>query len=162
MNTILNAVKMLKDNGLDISDCTKALDNIVESTGLVGRWMEVNKNPRAVCDTGHNVGGWQYLSKQIKAQKCNKLRIVFGMVDDKDIDSVMDMLPQNAIYYWTQTKNKRAIPVETVAQKASIHHLSGNVYNNVKEAYQNALSESGKDDFIFIGGSSYIVADLLS
>jgi len=162
MNTILNAVNVLKDNGLDITDCIKALDNVVESTGLVGRWMEINKNPCAICDTGHNVGGWQYLSKQIKAQKCDKLRIVFGMVDDKDIDSVMNMLPQNAIYYWTQTKNKRAIPVETVAKKALTYHLIGNIYNNVKEAYENALSESGKDDFIFVGGSSYIVADLLS
>ncbi|MDY0153867.1 MAG: bifunctional folylpolyglutamate synthase/dihydrofolate synthase [Prevotella sp.] len=162
MNTILNAVNVLKNNGLDISDCIKALDNIVESTGLVGRWMNIHEEPRAICDTGHNVGGWQYLSKQIKAQKCDQLRIVFGMVDDKDIDSVMDMLPQNAIYYWTQTKNKRAIPAETVAEKGLAHHLKGNIYKNVKEAYEKALSESGKDDFIFVGGSSYIVADLLS
>lgn len=159
MNTCLTACKVL---GLDREAIINAVAHVTEKTGLVGRWMKINEKPLAICDTGHNVGGWQYLAPQIKAQKCEKLRIVFGMVDDKDIDSVMSMLPENAIYYWTQATSHRAIPKEKVAAIAHSHNLKGNMYDSVKEAYRKALEESGENDFIFVGGSSYIVADLLS
>jgi dihydrofolate synthase/folylpolyglutamate synthase len=88
--------------------------------------------------------------------------MVFGMVDDKDIMTVMRMLPQKATYYWTQASTKRAIPAEKVAQIAKQFNLNGHVYNNVKAAYQQALNDANGNDFIFVGGSSYIVADLLS
>ena len=159
MNTCLTACKVL---GIEREAIINAVAHVTEKTGLVGRWMKINEKPLAICDTGHNVGGWQYLAPQIKAQKCEKLRIVFGMVDDKDIDSVMSMLPENAIYYWTQATSHRAIPKEKVAAIAHSHNLKGNTYDSVKEAYRKALEESGENDFIFVGGSSYIVADLLS
>ena len=159
MNTCLTACKVL---GIEREAIINAVAHVTEKTGLVGRWMKINEKPLAICDTGHNVGGWQYLAPQIKAQKCEKLRIVFGMVDDKDIDSVMSMLPENAIYYWTQATSHRAIPKEKVASIAHSHNLKGNMYDSVKEAYHKALEESGENDFIFVGGSSYIVADLLS
>ena len=159
MNTCLTACKVL---GIEREAIINAVAHVTEKTGLVGRWMKINEKPLAICDTGHNVGGWQYLAPQIKAQKCEKLRIVFGMVDDKDIDSVMSMLPENAIYYWTQATSHRAIPKEKVASIAHSHNLKGNMYDSVKEAYRKALEESGENDFIFVGGSSYIVADLLS
>ena len=159
MNTCLTACKVL---GIEREAIINAVAHVTEKTGLVGRWMKINEKPLAICDTGHNVGGWQYLAPQIKAQKCEKLRIVFGMVDDKDIDSVMSMLPENAIYYWTQATSHRAIPKEKVAAIAHSHNLKGNMYDSVKEAYRKALEESGENDFIFVGGSSYIVADLLS
>ena len=124
--------------------------------------MEINNSPKAICDTGHNVGGWKYLVPQIKAQPSKQLRIVFGMVDDKDIDTVMNMLPKQAIYYWTQASTKRAIPAKKISEKAQQYGLHGYIYNNVKEAYSHALKEADNADFIFIGGSSYIVADLLS
>ena len=89
----------------------------------MGRWQTLQNQPKVVCDTGHNVGGWQYLSRQIMAQPCRNLRIVFGMVDDKDIDTVMEMLPKNATYYWTQADNHRAIPASTVAAIAEKKHL---------------------------------------
>jgi dihydrofolate synthase/folylpolyglutamate synthase len=127
----------------------------------MGRWQTLQKHPLVICDTGHNVGGWQYVSKQIAAQPCKQLRLVFGMVDDKDIDTVMGMLPQDAVYYWTQASTKRAIPAEKVQEKGKTHRLSGNVFYNVKDAYEAALKDSDKADFIFVGGSSYIVSDLL-
>ena len=159
MNTCLTACKVL---GLKKENVIEAVAHVAERTGLVGRWMKINESPLAVCDTGHNVGGWKYLAPQIKAQKCEHLRIVFGMVDDKDIDSVMEMLPKNAIYYWTQATSHRAIPKEIVADKGRTHQLEGNIYNSVKEAYREALKDASNDDFVFVGGSSYVVADLLS
>lgn len=165
MNTILTALKVLSRSGkLDFKreDILAGISNVCESTGLTGRWQTVHHSPTAVCDTGHNVGGWKYLAPQIKSQKCRQLRIVFGMVDDKDISTVMDMLPANAIYYWTQPSSKRAFPVERVAEEGLRHGLKGRQFPSVKEAYHKALEESAPDDFIFIGGSSYVVADLLS
>ncbi|MBQ6064338.1 MAG: bifunctional folylpolyglutamate synthase/dihydrofolate synthase [Prevotella sp.] len=136
--------------------------HVVELTSLMGRWQKLHEHPTVVCDTGHNVGGWEYLSRQIKAQPCRHLHIIFGMVDDKDIDAVMDMLPADATYYFTQAQSKRAIPAERVAAKGRERHLMGTSYPHVRDAYEAALHHSHADDFIFVGGSSYVVADLLS
>ncbi len=164
MNTILCACNILKQMNIIKNDdiIAKGLTNICKNTGLLGRWQTIQNNPTVVCDTGHNVGGWNYLAPQIKRQQCNQLRIVFGMVDDKDINSVMFLLPKNAIYYWTQADSKRAIKAERVAEIAIKHDLRGEIFDNVEVAYTKALQDSNKDDFVFVGGSSYIVADLLT
>lgn len=164
MNTILCACNILKQMNIIKNDdvIAKGLTNICKNTGLLGRWQTIQNNPTVVCDTGHNVGGWNYLAPQIKRQQCNQLRIVFGMVDDKDINSVMYLLPKNAIYYWTQAESKRAIIAERVAEIAIKHDLRGEIFDNVEVAYTKALQDSNKDDFVFVGGSSYIVADLLT
>lgn len=164
MNTILCACNILKQMNIIKNDdiIAKGLTNICKNTGLLGRWQTIQNNPTVVCDTGHNVGGWNYLAPQIKRQQCNQLRIVFGMVDDKDINSVMFFLPKNAIYYWTQAETKRAIKAERVAEIAIKHDLRGEIFDNVEVAYTKALQDSNKDDFVFVGGSSYIVADLLT
>lgn len=164
MNTILCACNILKHMNIIKNDdvIAKGLTNICKNTGLLGRWQTIQNNPTVVCDTGHNVGGWNYLAPQIKRQQCNQLRIVFGMVDDKDIDSVMCLLPKNAIYYWTQADSKRAIKAERVAEIAIKHDLRGEMFDNVEVAYTKALQDSNNDDFVFVGGSSYIVADLLT
>lgn len=164
MNTILCACNILKQMNIIKNDdiIAKGLTNICKNTGLLGRWQTIQNNPTVVCDTGHNVGGWNYLAPQIKRQQCNQLRIVFGMVDDKDINSVMYLLPKNAIYYWTQAESKRAIKAERVAEIAIKHDLRGGIFDNVEVAYTKALQDSNKDDFVFVGGSSYIVADLLT
>lgn len=164
MNTILCACNILKQMNIIKNDdiIAKGLTNICKNTGLLGRWQTIQNNPTVVCDTGHNVGGWNYLAPQIKRHQCNQLRIVFGMVDDKDINSVMYLLPKNAIYYWTQAESKRAIKAERVAEIAIKHDLRGEIFDNVEVAYTKALQDSNKDDFVFVGGSSYIVADLLT
>lgn len=164
MNTILCACNILKQMNIIKNDdiIAKGLTNICKNTGLLGRWQTIQNNPTVVCDTGHNVGGWNYLAPQIKRQQCNQLRIVFGMVDDKDINSVMFLLPKNAIYYWTQAETQRAIKAERVAEIAIKHDLRGEIFDNVEVAYTKALQDSNKDDFVFVGGSSYIVADLLT
>ena len=163
-NTVLHVVKYLKDvRIINNDDCVRSgFANVCEAPGLMGRWQTIGKSPLVVCDTGHNVGGWQYLSSQIKSVECKALRIVFGMVDDKDIEHVMDMLPKNAVYYFAQATTHRAIPVSVVGEKASAHGLHGTCYTSVDEAYEHALADADKDDFVFVGGSSYVVADLLT
>lgn len=158
MNTILTASKAMGIKG----DLSPALAHVCELTGLMGRWQTLADHPHVVCDTGHNVGGWKYLAKQLKRQRCHKMHIVFGMVDDKDIDKVMELLPQSATYYWTQASTHRAIPVKTVAKKGEEHHLTGKPYDTVLSAYTAAITHADVDDFVFVGGSSYVVADLLS
>ena len=159
--TILCAVNHLPLS-ISPSSIKEGLSHVVELTGLMGRWQTIRERPTVICDTGHNVGGWQYLSQQIKSQPCKNLHIVFGMVDDKDIDTVMNMLPTNATYYFTQAQTKRAIPANIVKEKGKEHHLKGYVFPQVADAYKAALHHANEDDFIFVGGSSYIVADFLA
>ena len=159
--TILCAVNHLPLS-ISPSSIKEGLSHVVELTGLMGRWQTIRERPTVICDTGHNVGGWQYLSQQIKSQPCKNLHIVFGMVDDKDIDTVMNMLPTNATYYFTQAQTKRAIPANIVEEKGKEHHLKGYVFPQVADAYKEALHHANEDDFIFVGGSSYIVADFLT
>ncbi len=159
-NTILCALRVL---GLDDQDAIRqGFAHVSELTGLTGRWQCLHQHPYVVCDTGHNVGGWQYLAQQIKNQPCAKRHIVFGMVDDKDIDHVMDLLPKDAVYYWTQATTHRAIDKEIVARKGQAHQLKGAAYDTVATAYEAARAAAQPTDFVFIGGSSYVVADLLS
>lgn len=163
-NTVLTACQFLYNRGIirNAHSVGVGFGQVSATTGLLGRWQVLNQQPLTVCDTGHNVGGWKYLSQQIKTQACHHRHIIFGMVDDKDIDTVMSMLPQEAFYYWTQPSSSRAFPVELVAAHAQPYHLSGACYSTVKEAYQAAITAASKTDFIFIGGSSYVVADLLT
>lgn len=161
--TILCAVNCLKDVFTIPEEAIKiGMAHVCELTGLTGRWQTLQTRPLVICDTGHNVGGWQYLAEQIKAQTCKTLRIVFGMVDDKDINTVMQLLPKQAVYYFTQASSHRAIPVHKVQEIAKAHQLEGMTFSNVKDAYQQALSDAHPEDFIFVGGSSYVVADLLT
>lgn len=169
-NTVLAAVNVLRRSNpgkgalLNLSEenVRAGFAHVSALTGLMGRWQTLREIPKTVCDTGHNVGGWQHLAHQIKAQHCQTLRIVFGMVDDKDIDGVMNLLPPDAVYYWTQASSKRAIPAQRIQERGRKHNLHGATYSTVAEAYRQALTDARADDFIFIGGSSYIVADLLS
>ena len=135
---------------------------VCQTTGLMGRWQQLQSSPTVICDTGHNVGGWEYLSEQIRKQSCRQCRIVFGMVDDKEIDKVMAMLPKDAVYYWTQAETKRAVDVSQVKALGDSLSLQGTSYPDVLTAYHAALNEAAADDFIFVGGSSYVVADLLA
>lgn len=159
LRTILCAMKRL--SFIHPEHIQKGLTNICKNTGLMGRWQTLSTNPLIICDTGHNVGGWKYLAPQIISVPCDRLHIVFGMVDDKDIRNVLSMLPKNAVYYFTQANNHRAIPAQQVGELAKEYGLSGNTYPTVAQAYEEAKSSASENDFIFIGGSSYIVADLL-
>lgn len=163
-NTILSAIRLLIRQGYQLfePDIRVGFAQVCERTGLKGRWQKVGTNPTVICDTGHNVGGIAYIVEQLKRQKYAALRIVIGMVNDKDIDGVLKLLPREAIYYFTRATVERALPPQELAQKAARHRLIGNRYNSVAEAYTAACDESAPDDLIFVGGSTFIVADLLT
>lgn len=162
-NTILHAVRFLYNQHIikNTGSINNGFYNACRLTGLIGRWQKIGSNPSVICDTGHNVGGWTYISRQLQVQKYNKLHIVFGMVNDKDVDGVMCLLPKNAHYYFTKPQSKRAIPEKDIQRKAMTHGLAGDCYNDVPSAYTAAKKMATPDDMIFIGGSSYIVSDLL-
>lgn len=162
--TILCAVKVLIGLGLEVNEdnVKYGLANVSKETGLLGRWQKIQEAPLVICDTGHNVGGWIYLSRQLKQQKCRKMRIVFGMVNDKDFETVMRLLPENAKYYFTKAKTSRAIKENDIYIKGKELGLEADSYPDVKQAYNQAMADADKEDLIFIGGSSYIVADFLT
>lgn len=163
-NTILTSVDLLIKSGLNISqkNILEGFKHVCSITGFAGRWQVINNTPLTICDTGHNKAGLEYIVKQIHNQKYNRLHIVFGMVNDKDIKSVLSIMPQNAIYYFCQAGVKRAMPSDNLQKIASKYNLKGNNYPNVSQAYCSAIENAETDDFIFIGGSSFIVADLLA
>lgn len=135
--------------------------HVCELTGLQGRWQTVKESPLTICDTGHNLDGWKYLSEQIKTVACHHLHIVFGMVEDKDVEGVMALLPKNATYYFTKANSKRALSEKVLKLYAQGLSLEGESYPDVASAYQAAKNAAKEKDFVFIGGSSYVVADFL-
>lgn len=165
MNTILTAVsvlqKLLPDAQL-LDNLAQGVKGVVENTGLLGRWQKLREEPLVYCDTGHNVGGWNYLSRQLSMQKCETLRIIFGMVDDKDINSVLALLPSSAIIYFTNFQSKRAVGAQYLSEIGTKLGLHCQCYDSVVEAYDAALCDSKPTDFIFVGGSTYVVADLMA
>ena len=162
-NTILNAIVRLIGLGYNISEesIRKGFSSVCATTGLMGRWQILGTQPKTVCDAGHNIGGIKYIVNQLKREKYATLRIVFGMVNDKEIDEVLAMMPKDATYYFTQASIRRALPAEEMQKKAARYGLIGKSYPSVKSALQAAQSDASPDDFIFIGGSCFIVADLL-
>lgn len=165
--TILEAVKILSANGwnrLTEQSVAKGFGCVTESTGLLGRWMKISDTPVTVCDTGHNVGGWEHLSAQIDSFKGLK-HIVIGFVNDKDVDSILSMVSHisNALLYFTNPSVDRALPADELAAKAEAVGLKGQVFTSVAEAYKKALADISNEssEMIYVGGSTFVVADLL-
>ena len=162
--TILASVNMLNKKGYGISaDAVRnGMAHVCELTGLMGRWQTISEQPLTICDTGHNVGGMQYITRQLQETPHKRLHIIIGMVNDKDVNTVLSLLPKDAVYYFTQATVQRAMPVEKFSEIARKHHLNGTCYGNVHLAYYAAKQNANKDDLIFVGGSTFIVADMLN
>ncbi len=156
INTALCAIRKLQEIGICIENnhVLEGLTNVIELTGLLGRWQTVHDSPTVVCDTGHNVGGWEYISAQLKEQRCKTMRIIFGMVDDKDYKTVMKMLPKEAVVYLTKAKSKRALDEQILLEEGKKLGLDVTAFPNVRSAYKQAMKDSNEQDFIFVGGSS--------
>jgi dihydrofolate synthase/folylpolyglutamate synthase len=161
--TVLCAVDILKKGIFTISPQAvyAGFRYVIENTGLMGRWQIIRNHPKMVMDTGHNVAGIQYIVQQLKAERYEKLHIVFGMVNDKDISSVLALLPKDAIYYFTQASIPRALDAAKLAEQAAGFGLKGEIFHTVEEAFLAAKHLATKKDFIFVGGSTFIVADAL-
>lgn len=162
--TVVASVIMLeKYKGYSISlDAIKTgLKNVIKNTALKGRWQVINKKPLIVADTGHNEAGIKEVVKQIRATSYQKLHIVFGMVNDKEPDRVLMLLPKNASYYFCKANLPRALNAKDLASKASQYHLKGGCYPSVKAAVKAARKVAGSKDLIYIGGSTFVVAEAL-
>lgn len=163
-NTILHAISSLKKLGLNITDnaVKEGFHNVCQISGLKGRWMEINDKPRVICDTGHNIGGFTYIVHQLKNENYTNLHIIIGFVNDKDIDHILEILPRNAKYYFTQASIPRALNCDTLSNKASEKGLYGGTFKSVVSAYQDAIDKCADTDMVYIGGSTFVVADILS
>ncbi|MEI6678188.1 MAG: folylpolyglutamate synthase/dihydrofolate synthase family protein [Mariniphaga sp.] len=161
--TVLAAVEQLRDQGWFIPESAvrQGLENVVANTGLQGRWQVIGANPRIVCDTGHNEGGLREVLAQIKQTPYKTLHFVLGMVNDKDISGVLRLLPTEAIYYFTKAAIPRALEENQLMKMAAFFNLKGSTYSSVAEAVEAARKNAVAEDFIFIGGSTFVVAEVL-
>ena len=162
LRTIITALSILRGT-FDISEhnIRDGLGSVCERTGLMGRWQTLNECPKTVCDVGHNVGGFEYIVKQLARQQYKTLRIVIGMVNDTDVNGVLALLPKDAKYYFTRAIVARALQPEELQEKAKEYGLKGNCYPSVANAYEAAIREASTDDFIFVGGSCFVVAEVV-
>lgn len=161
--TVLAACQMLRDQfDLKYEIIRTALQTVCQTTGLQGRWQKIQDHPTVICDTGHNKDGIALVMQQLKAQDHQKLHIVWGMVREKDTSGIWPLLIKNARYYFTQPSIPRAKPVDDLFTEASAAGLEGSTFDTVSDAYQAALQEAKENDLIFVGGSTFVVADLLT
>ena len=164
-NTLMSAIRTLTSIGYHIKEehVREGFGNVCALTGLMGRWQKIQDTPLTYCDTGHNKAGIGLILEQIKYQEFRHLHFVIGMVNDKDIRGVLDMLPRDATYYFTKASVSRALDEHELQRLAKeVGGLTGDTYPTVKEAFEAANANAQKDDFIFVGGSTFIVADLLA
>jgi dihydrofolate synthase / folylpolyglutamate synthase len=161
--TVLEAIDLLNEKGWKLSEpmIRKGLLNVIRNTGLLGRWQIIGHNPLVICDTGHNRAGIKLVVEQINQMAWKHLHMVIGMVSDKDQDEVLSLLPANASYYFTKANIPRAAEPEMLAAKAERFGLNGDCYPTVRQALSEALANAGKSDLVFVGGSTFVVAEVL-
>ena len=135
--------------------------NTISNTGLLGRWQIIGYNPLTICDTGHNPAGIKLVVEQINQTAWKQLHIVIGMVNDRDQDEVLSLLPPNAKYYFTKASIPRAAEPEVLAGKAKRFGLIGNCYPTVRQALSAAIANAEENDLVFVGGSNFVVAEIL-
>ena len=162
--TVMQSIRILQQqNEFIISEenIKNGFLNVIQNTGLAGRWQQLGENPKVICDTAHNKHGLSVVLKQLEKQEFEKLHIVLGVVNDKDLTEILPLFPKNALYYFCSPKNLRGLHPEILKQKAIEFGLKGKVYNSVSEAYNKAREKSTANDFIYVGGSTFVVAEIL-
>ena len=160
--TVLSALNFLKDIfEISSSDVKNGFINVVSNTGFYGRWQVLRSFPKVVCDTAHNSHGLTLVLSQLKNESYHNLHIVLGVVNDKDLDSILPLFPEYAIYYFCKPNVSRGLNAEILKQKALTFGLKGNVYSSVREAYESSLHASSDTDLIYIGGSTFVVAEII-
>ncbi len=161
LKTAILTIEKLKDFFVDENQIEKGLLNVVKNTGLKGRWQVLQESPKVICDTAHNTEGLTLTMKQLKKENYNNLHIVLGVVSDKKLDDVLGLFPKNARYYFCQPNIPRALNVDALEVKANAFKLKGKKYTSVNEAYKSARENSDKKDIVYIGGSTFVVAEVL-
>jgi dihydrofolate synthase/folylpolyglutamate synthase len=161
--TALACIDFLKDNGFEIAniDIYNGLKRVITNTGFYGRWQIIKKEPLIICDNAHNLEGFKSVISQIKNTTYKNLHLVIGFVKEKRIEDFLEIFPERAVYYFTRPDVPRGLDEEIILKKSKAFNLNGTAYKSVKKAYNAAISSADKDDMIFIGGSTYVVADFL-
>lgn len=162
--TVLQTIQILNtktDFSINQNNIESGLLNVVKNTGLLGRWQQLGSSPKIICDTAHNKNGLEIVLNQIKKEKFEQLHIVLGVVNDKDLDEVLPLFPKNAIYYFCKPNIPRGLDSSVLKEKAKQFGLNGATYNSVSEAYNSTQESAAADDFIYVGGSTFVVAEIL-
>ncbi|UUF15003.1 MULTISPECIES: bifunctional folylpolyglutamate synthase/dihydrofolate synthase [Flavobacterium] len=161
--TVQQTISIL-NNQTDFKVSTEQLKegllNVVKNTGLQGRWQQLGENPKIICDTAHNKHGLAVVMNQLQNEKYEKLHIVLGVVNDKDLDSILPLFPKEAQYYFCSPNSARGLPTETLQNAAEKFNLIGEKYDSVESAFAKAKQIASKNDFIYVGGSTFVVAEL--
>jgi dihydrofolate synthase / folylpolyglutamate synthase len=162
LRTIFQIYSCLKPElNLNDSNLVRGIENVIKNTGLQGRWQILGKKPMVICDTGHNLEGLEYVIKQVLKINAAKRHMILGFVSDKDLDLVLPLFPLDSEYYFTKASVPRAMDEKRLQGEASRFGLKGASYPTVKEAFNDAVYKSGPDDLIFIGGSTFVVAEVI-
>jgi dihydrofolate synthase/folylpolyglutamate synthase len=161
--TVLTAISSLRDLGWNLPgpSVEAGLRSVGVSTGIMGRWQTLGSNPRSICDAAHNRAGIAAAFSQVMQLPWRELHVVWGMTGDKDVDSILPLLPANARYYFTRAGVPRSMDAVKLLEAAGKYGLSGKAFPTVREAYEAAQGQAGADDMIFTSGSTFVVADLL-
>ena len=161
--TVQQTIKIINETtDFKVSDesIKSGLLNVVKNTALQGRWQQLDENPKIICDTAHNKHGLTIVMNQIKKETFENLHIVLGVVNDKDLDSILPLFPQNAHYYFCSPNSSRGLSTEILQSEAKKHKLIGEKYDSVESAFAEAKNNASKNDFIYVGGSTFVVAEL--
>lgn len=158
---VLCVLSELRGFQIEENHIRNGLQRVVENTGLMGRWHILGNRPLVVCDTAHNTEGLSLVMDQLKRQTFNVLHVVIGFVKDKNLDAILPLLPKNARYYFAQPNIPRGLDVTVLRNKCLEVNLKGRPYVSVKSAYRSALRSANADDVVFIGGSTFVVAEVL-
>lgn len=162
LTTVICAADLLRGKfNLSDDDIRGGIANVIRNTHLMGRWQILSHDPLTIADTGHNVDGIREVVSQLAEMTYNKLHFVIGMVNDKDIDHVLQLLPHSCEYYFCKADIPRGLDAKILAEKAFDFGLRGKVYNSVRDAYLSALNDASFDDIVFVGGSNFIVAEVV-
>ena len=160
--TVIEAFRNLQsDFKISEENIKNGILNVVQNTSLQGRWQILQEQPKVICDTAHNAHGLKLVMTQLKNEKFNQLHIVLGVVNDKDLDSILPLFPKNAIYYFCTPKIQRGLAAEILLEKASHYDLKGDTYNSVSTAYKKAITQCTTEDMVYIGGSTFVVAEII-
>ena len=161
--TTVSAIKQLQGLGWNISDknIKKGLGKVVKNTGILGRWQILSESPKIICDVGHNKDGIKEIVKQLNKLEYKKLHFVYGTVNDKNFDKILSLLPKDAKYYFCKPNIQRGLSAEDLQRKAKKYQLLGNAFDSVDNAICRAKENQKKEDILFIGGSTFVVAEVL-
>ncbi len=161
--TVLQTINVLQSRGWKIKETAiqQGLQSVVQNTGLLGRWQVLQETPKVICDTAHNEDGLRLVMNQLQSEEYEQLHIVLGVVKDKSLEDILPLFPETATYYFVAPKLSRGLDAKILKQNAKNFGLHGSVYSSVKEAYATALQLATVSDLVYVGGSTFVVAEII-